>query len=272
MELAPGGSTDVGGVRITATPAVHEGRRWRYGTRADSIGFIASGSQAVYFAGDTDLFDEMAGMAGTIDARAAAGLGLGPDPRARAPGPRARGHRRRDDRAAGRDPDPLGHPRAARRVAEARRPGRARQEVRRARRRAARPRCRCGSLSLASAWRSRPRTPTAQPARGPAADERREGRPGERHGARRSRGAAAPAADSAHDHHLAAVGGDARAAGRVHEHGARDEHGRRARRGGADRADQRAAMAAGAQICAPAHGADARASGSSWSTARSCCW
>ncbi len=67
MELAPGGRTQVRGVRISATPAVHEGRRWRYGTRADSIGFIAAGSQAVYFAGDTDLFDEMADMAGTID-------------------------------------------------------------------------------------------------------------------------------------------------------------------------------------------------------------
>ena len=63
---------------ITATPAVHEGRRWRYGTRADSIGFIAAGTQAVYFAGDTDLFDEMAQMAGTIDVALLPVSGWGP--------------------------------------------------------------------------------------------------------------------------------------------------------------------------------------------------
>ena len=66
-ELAPGEETSVGGVRVRATPARHHGRRWRFGAQADPIGFVAHGSQACYFAGDTDLFDEMSLMAGSID-------------------------------------------------------------------------------------------------------------------------------------------------------------------------------------------------------------
>ena len=77
-ELAPGSSTTVGGVSITATPAIHEGRRWRYGTRADSVGYIAAGSLSCYFAGDTDLFDEMAEMAGSVDAALLPVSGWGP--------------------------------------------------------------------------------------------------------------------------------------------------------------------------------------------------
>ncbi len=78
MELAPGGRTQVADVSITATPAVHEGRRWRYGARADSIGFLAAGSLAVYFAGDTDLFDEMAEMTGAVDLALLPVSGWGP--------------------------------------------------------------------------------------------------------------------------------------------------------------------------------------------------
>jgi L-ascorbate metabolism protein UlaG (beta-lactamase superfamily) len=66
-ELAPGQETSVGGVRVSATPAHHHGRRWRFGVHAEPIGFIARGSQACYFAGDTDLFAEMSLMAGSID-------------------------------------------------------------------------------------------------------------------------------------------------------------------------------------------------------------
>jgi L-ascorbate metabolism protein UlaG (beta-lactamase superfamily) len=58
-ELAVGDVADVGGVGITAVPAVHDERRRPYagGPKADAIGFIAGGR--VYFAGDTDLFDGM---------------------------------------------------------------------------------------------------------------------------------------------------------------------------------------------------------------------
>jgi L-ascorbate metabolism protein UlaG (beta-lactamase superfamily) len=77
-ELARGSQTTVVGVSITATPAVHEGGRWRYGRRADSVGYIAAGSLSCYFAGDTDLFDEMAEMAGELDAALLPVSGWGP--------------------------------------------------------------------------------------------------------------------------------------------------------------------------------------------------
>jgi|SRR5271166_1623359 len=66
-ELGVGEETIVGSLRITATPALHDGRRWPFGARVDPIGFVARGSQAFYFAGDTDLFNEMSALAGSID-------------------------------------------------------------------------------------------------------------------------------------------------------------------------------------------------------------
>jgi L-ascorbate metabolism protein UlaG (beta-lactamase superfamily) len=77
-ELAPGELAELAGITVTATPAVHDGRRWRYGARADSVGFIVAGSQALYFAGDTDLFDEMSEMAGRIDVALLPVTGWGP--------------------------------------------------------------------------------------------------------------------------------------------------------------------------------------------------
>jgi len=59
-ELAPGDSTDVGGVRVEATPAEHHGGRRPLGPRGEAIGFLAEGAHRVYFAGDTDLFTGMA--------------------------------------------------------------------------------------------------------------------------------------------------------------------------------------------------------------------
>ena len=52
VELEPGETTTVGGVTVRATPAVH-------GPGA-ALGFLLAGSARLYFAGDTDLFPEMA--------------------------------------------------------------------------------------------------------------------------------------------------------------------------------------------------------------------
>jgi L-ascorbate metabolism protein UlaG (beta-lactamase superfamily) len=64
-ELGVGDAAHVGGVAIAAVPAVHDGRRRPYagGPEADAIGFVLDAR--VYFAGDTDLFDEMAELHGT---------------------------------------------------------------------------------------------------------------------------------------------------------------------------------------------------------------
>jgi L-ascorbate metabolism protein UlaG (beta-lactamase superfamily) len=68
IELAEGESHDVGRVRVTATPADHEGRRTPLvGHRAGTVGYEIAGSQTIYFAGDTDLFDGMAGLIDELD-------------------------------------------------------------------------------------------------------------------------------------------------------------------------------------------------------------
>ena len=58
--LPAGSSTEVGPVRIEATHADHDGRRWGFVGEDESVGFAVRGpSGAVYFAGDTGVFDEM---------------------------------------------------------------------------------------------------------------------------------------------------------------------------------------------------------------------
>jgi L-ascorbate metabolism protein UlaG (beta-lactamase superfamily) len=62
-ELALGRSTQVGAVTVTAIQAVHDGERRGSGD-AQAIGFLLSGQQRIYFAGDTDLFDGMSALQG----------------------------------------------------------------------------------------------------------------------------------------------------------------------------------------------------------------
>ena len=72
VELDVGGVTQVGTVQVTATLANHDGGR-RGGPSAPALGYLVQGSQSVYVAGDTDLFDEMVGIG---DATGPAGLDL----------------------------------------------------------------------------------------------------------------------------------------------------------------------------------------------------
>jgi L-ascorbate metabolism protein UlaG (beta-lactamase superfamily) len=62
-ELAPGQSTQVGAVTVTAIQAVHDGER-RGSPDAQATGFLLSGRRRIYFAGDTDLFDGMRALQG----------------------------------------------------------------------------------------------------------------------------------------------------------------------------------------------------------------
>jgi L-ascorbate metabolism protein UlaG (beta-lactamase superfamily) len=63
-ELAAGATTKVGGVSVTAVPALHDDRRRPLGgVRARPIGFVVGDERRIYFAGDTDLFEEMAELA-----------------------------------------------------------------------------------------------------------------------------------------------------------------------------------------------------------------
>jgi L-ascorbate metabolism protein UlaG (beta-lactamase superfamily) len=61
VELDEGESFDLGPVKITATHADHD-IGWPRRSRAAAIGFVIRGSQAVYFPGDTDLFEEMSDL------------------------------------------------------------------------------------------------------------------------------------------------------------------------------------------------------------------
>lgn len=66
-ELAPGSSSRVGEVVVTATEAKHPGGG-RFERRSEAVGFLLTGRQRrIYFAGDTDLFDGMAGLGGELD-------------------------------------------------------------------------------------------------------------------------------------------------------------------------------------------------------------
>ncbi len=77
-ELSPGEEAQLGSVRIIATAARHARRRWPLGVEAEPLGFIASGSQGLYFAGDTDLFAEMSELAGSVDLALLPIAGWGP--------------------------------------------------------------------------------------------------------------------------------------------------------------------------------------------------
>ncbi|MEV0901775.1 MBL fold metallo-hydrolase [Actinoplanes sp. NPDC049802] len=60
VELAPGEETVVGGVRVRAVPARHDGARGPWSRdRAIAIGFVVEGAARTWFAGDTGLFDGM---------------------------------------------------------------------------------------------------------------------------------------------------------------------------------------------------------------------
>ena len=66
-EVAADDEVGVGAVTVRAVPAVHDGRRWPLGPAPPPVGFLIRGSRSVYFAGDTDVFDGMAELRGSVD-------------------------------------------------------------------------------------------------------------------------------------------------------------------------------------------------------------
>jgi L-ascorbate metabolism protein UlaG (beta-lactamase superfamily) len=66
-EIGRGETILVGGVEVTGVEAVHDGRRDRWGTKVEVLGYLISGGgKRVYFAGDTDLFEDMSDL-GPLD-------------------------------------------------------------------------------------------------------------------------------------------------------------------------------------------------------------
>jgi L-ascorbate metabolism protein UlaG (beta-lactamase superfamily) len=64
VELRAGEEIAIGAVTVRATKAAHDTGRMPLGTQAEPLGYVIEGDgRSVYFAGDTDLFDEMAALA-----------------------------------------------------------------------------------------------------------------------------------------------------------------------------------------------------------------
>jgi len=78
IELLPGDSTTIKGLRLQATPADHHGFGPPIGPTGRAIGFLIAGSQTVYFAGDTALFAEMEDLAPNLDVALMPVWGWGP--------------------------------------------------------------------------------------------------------------------------------------------------------------------------------------------------
>ncbi len=66
-EVTAGSENDIGGVTIQTVHALHDGRRSHRGPAREAVGFVIRGRLSVYFAGDTDLYPEMAELKGSID-------------------------------------------------------------------------------------------------------------------------------------------------------------------------------------------------------------
>ncbi len=77
-ELGVGKVADVGPLTVTAVQARHGGRRRPGGPSAEAIGYLVRGRYAVYFAGDTELFDEMGDLRGRLDVALLPVAGWGP--------------------------------------------------------------------------------------------------------------------------------------------------------------------------------------------------
>ena len=77
-EVAAGDTVALGAVTVRAVPARHDGRRWPFGRATDALGYVIEGGERVYFAGDTDVYDEMARLAPGLDVALLPIWGWGP--------------------------------------------------------------------------------------------------------------------------------------------------------------------------------------------------
>src|SRR5215471_15230920 len=66
-EVAVGDVFEVGAVSVRTTPAEHGGGKPLPGRGRNTVGYAVTGSASVFFAGDTDLFDEMEGLLPGLD-------------------------------------------------------------------------------------------------------------------------------------------------------------------------------------------------------------
>jgi L-ascorbate metabolism protein UlaG (beta-lactamase superfamily) len=77
VEVEVGETIRIGELEIRAVRAEHDRSRGPFGVSADPVGYVIAGTKTVYFAGDTDLFDEMDGL-GPVDVALIPIWGWGP--------------------------------------------------------------------------------------------------------------------------------------------------------------------------------------------------
>jgi L-ascorbate metabolism protein UlaG (beta-lactamase superfamily) len=77
-ELDVGEHTGVGALTVYAVPADHDRRRSPGGPSAAALGFLIDGPRAIYFAGDTALFDGMGDLHPRLDVALLPVAGWGP--------------------------------------------------------------------------------------------------------------------------------------------------------------------------------------------------
>lgn len=76
--LAPGETTYIGTLPVTATAALHSGFRPPMGPTITAIGYLIGAQQRIYFPGDTDLFPKMADYSDDLDTALLPVWGWGP--------------------------------------------------------------------------------------------------------------------------------------------------------------------------------------------------
>jgi len=78
VELGEGEAVSIGPLTVHGTHADHLARRFPLGAETPALGYLIQGSQRVYFAGDTDLFEGMRELAPDLDAALLPVDGWGP--------------------------------------------------------------------------------------------------------------------------------------------------------------------------------------------------
>lgn len=76
--VSAGDDVEAAGLKVRAVHADHGGSRMPWNQAAETIGFVVEGSQSVYYAGDTDLYDEMADLHPALDLALIPVWGWGP--------------------------------------------------------------------------------------------------------------------------------------------------------------------------------------------------
>jgi L-ascorbate metabolism protein UlaG (beta-lactamase superfamily) len=77
-ELSANEKMVIGSVSVGATHAEHNGSRFRYGRRTETLGYLIDGSARIFFVGDTELFPGMADLATELDIALIPVWGWGP--------------------------------------------------------------------------------------------------------------------------------------------------------------------------------------------------